>query len=443
MTKLCGFIFFLTLIHSSLGQVPAASSLALSSNTANPGDIVSMSLSLTTAAANNPAALQWTISYPADDVVLGDVTAGSSLASVVKSIYCNRRTGTVTCLAAGMNSYPIPVGEFATVTFSVASATGSSSLPISIGGTIGVLGDGTAVPVNGISGSVTINHWQPLVPAYFTDVASTDLSYTAANLLYANGISKGCSNNPLDYCPDRSLTRAEMATLIVRAIGADVTSSNPNPYFTDVPAGNPYFPWIQELYELGITGGCSDNPLMFCPDRTITRQEMAVFTTRGRYGATAPFAFSPLPYFSDVPAGNLYFNWIQKVADLGMSGCDPVSYCPGDPVTRGDTALFVVRGLLNQLLPIGTPVISMVSPATVIRGGSAVTLLISGTNTHFAAGTTLNAGPGITVSGLAAVDAQTLMANLTVSASATPGPRSLIATTGQEEAVLPNGLKVQ
>ena len=40
--------------------------------------------------------------------------------------------------------------------------------------------------------------------------------YTAANLLYAKSISKG-RQDPLTYCPDRGLTRGEMATLLIRA----------------------------------------------------------------------------------------------------------------------------------------------------------------------------------------------------------------------------------
>jgi len=70
-------------------------------------------------------------------------------------------------------------------------------------------------------------------------------------------------------------------------------------------------------------------------------------------------------------------------------------------------------------------------------------VMVIGTNTHFDQGAALNAGPGITVSGLAALSAQTLVANLSASPSATPGLRSLIVTTGSEEAVLPNGLTVQ
>jgi hypothetical protein len=72
-----------------------------------------------------------------------------------------------------------------------------------------------------------------------------------------------------------------------------------------------------------------------------------------------------------------------------------------------------------------------------------VMVFIVGANTHFGPGVTLNAGPGIAVSGLTALTAQTMVANLSASPSATPGPRSLIVTTGSEEAILPNGLTVQ
>jgi hypothetical protein len=234
-----------------------------------------------------------------------------------------------------------------------------------------------------------------------------------------------------------------MATLLIRAVGGDPTSFNPAPYFADVPPSHLFFAWIQKLYELGITGGCAVNPLMFCPDRPVTRGEIAAFTTRGRYGPATPFAYSAVPYFTDVPATDIFFSSIQKMAELGISGCSPALYCSTNSTTRGETAIFLVRGLLNELLPIGTPALSTVSPSVALRGGPITTISVIGTNTHFADGLTLNAGPGITVSGLAVLDAQTLVANLFVSPSAAPGPRSLIVTTGSEEAVLPNGLTVQ
>ena len=45
--------------------------------------------------------------------------------------------------------------------------------------------------------------------------------------------------------------------------------------FTDVPAGHPYFRFVEALARSGITGGCSGT--QFCPDAALTRGQMAVF----------------------------------------------------------------------------------------------------------------------------------------------------------------------
>jgi hypothetical protein len=47
--------------------------------------------------------------------------------------------------------------------------------------------------------------------------------------------------------------------------------------FSDVPAGHPFRQFIEALFDAGITGGCGTSPLRFCPDNPITRGEMAVF----------------------------------------------------------------------------------------------------------------------------------------------------------------------
>jgi hypothetical protein len=38
--------------------------------------------------------------------------------------------------------------------------------------------------------------------------------------------------------------------------------------------------WIEELYVEGVTGGCSSIPLDYCPSRTVTRAQMAAFLTK-------------------------------------------------------------------------------------------------------------------------------------------------------------------
>jgi hypothetical protein len=38
--------------------------------------------------------------------------------------------------------------------------------------------------------------------------------------------------------------------------------------------------WIDQFYREGITTGCGTGPLIYCPEREVTRAEMAVFITR-------------------------------------------------------------------------------------------------------------------------------------------------------------------
>jgi hypothetical protein len=47
--------------------------------------------------------------------------------------------------------------------------------------------------------------------------------------------------------------------------------------FNDVPTGHPFFRFVEALAKSGITGGCSANPPLYCPDNPVTRGQMAVF----------------------------------------------------------------------------------------------------------------------------------------------------------------------
>nr|MCQ3807487.1 S-layer homology domain-containing protein [Acidimicrobiia bacterium] len=55
-------------------------------------------------------------------------------------------------------------------------------------------------------------------PAGFTDVDATSTHAANIDALYAAGITVGCNSDPLQYCPDDPVTRAEMATFLVRAL---------------------------------------------------------------------------------------------------------------------------------------------------------------------------------------------------------------------------------
>jgi hypothetical protein len=315
-------------------------------------------------------------------------------------------------------------------------------------------GNGTvtfSVPANttgaDLTGTLSVNSQavsitQRETAATFTDVPPSNIFFDFINVMYETGITAGCSTSPLQYCPNSTTTRSEMAVFIIVAIeGGNNFPYTTTPYFTDVPPTDPYFKFVQKMKDLGITSGCT--PTTYCPDDPVTRADMAVFIISGRYGAIQ-FTYPATPYFSDVPSSSPFFPFVQKMAATGITaGCALGLYCPNDSLTRGEMAVFIVTGLLNQLLPATTPIIAAAVPNTAAPGQT-VTLTLTGVNTQFVQGVTqVTMAPGIAPSVINVTNATSLTVQVAVSPGAAPGPSSIVVTTGAEEAVLPNGFTVQ
>lgn len=120
----------------------------------------------------------------------------------------------------------------------------------------------------------------------------------------------------------------------------------PSSVFSDVLDSTPYYNEVHFLREARITTGCTDST--FCPTETITRGQMAVFVIRGLFwslkGTPENFAYNSSPYFSDVPSTHPWFKYIQKLKELGITiGCTSTTFCPNDPITWGQMAVFAVR----------------------------------------------------------------------------------------------------
>ena len=162
-------------------------------------------------------------------------------------------------------------------------------------------------------------------------------------LFYA-GVTGGCSVIPLNYCPDSTVTRAQMAVFLLKVIHGssysppDVGASTG---FGDVPVGYWADKWIKQLAAEGITGGCGAG--VYCPDATVTRAQMAVFLLKSKHGsAYAPPSATGV--FTDVPVGYWADKWIEQLAVEGVtSGCGAGIYCPDASVTRAQMAVFLVK----------------------------------------------------------------------------------------------------
>ena len=125
---------------------------------------------------------------------------------------------------------------------------------------------------------------------FFTDDDSSVFA-TEINAVAAAGIVRGC--NPPDnteYCPTRSITRAEMATMLSRAFGFPPVTED---WFAD-DGGSVHQSAINTIAAAGVTKGCNppDND-RFCPDEAVTRAQMASFLVRAL--DLDPIIPTPLP----------------------------------------------------------------------------------------------------------------------------------------------------
>ena len=69
-----------------------------------------------------------------------------------------------------------------------------------------------------------------------------------------------------------------MASFLTRAFRLDPAAPAG---FADI-GGNLHAADIDALFDTGITRGCSADPLLFCPDQAASRAQMAVFLERAR-----------------------------------------------------------------------------------------------------------------------------------------------------------------
>jgi hypothetical protein len=125
--------------------------------------------------------------------------------------------------------------------------------------------------------------------------------------------------------------------------GASVTLANGwLADFLDVPAGHAFHDFIESIFRAGVTAGCGGGN--FCPGEPVTRAQMAVFLLKATHGAGWAPPAATGTVFGDVPAGAFAASWIEQLAAEGITaGCGGGNFCPGDPVTRAQMAVFLLK----------------------------------------------------------------------------------------------------
>lgn len=116
----------------------------------------------------------------------------------------------------------------------------------------------------------------------FDDVASTHWAADVIKSMAAKHVVTGKSD--VAFQPEGSMTRAEFTAVIVRALGLEATGTAP---FDDVAADAWYAGVVAAAHEAGLVNGKSAST--FAPEGSITREEMATILVRAyelKTGAT-------------------------------------------------------------------------------------------------------------------------------------------------------------
>jgi S-layer homology domain len=195
--------------------------------------------------------------------------------------------------------------------------------------------------VEELSNGVQVN-WALHVGGSFADVPSSNPFYKDIETIFHRGITGGCGDP--DYCPDDAVLREQMAVFLLKAgFGWFYLPPPAAGLFDDVPASDPFAPWVEDLYNQGITGGCSASPLLYCPDHPVLRRQMAVFLLKALEGSSyVPPDCTGI--FSDVPCPGLYTDWIEDLYNREIAaGCGGNLFCPNNPNTRGQMAVFLTK----------------------------------------------------------------------------------------------------
>jgi len=105
--------------------------------------------------------------------------------------------------------------------------------------------------VRGSDGDESNNLRSFIHPLTFDDVATSHQFYQEIETLYANGVTSGCDENPMLYCPSNSTLRSQMAVFLVRAKhGSVFEPPAAEGIFDDVPPDWFFAPYNEHLHPM-------------------------------------------------------------------------------------------------------------------------------------------------------------------------------------------------
>jgi hypothetical protein len=201
----------------------------------------------------------------------------------------------------------------------------------------GTLGNVVVTNLDGSSGTLSSGY-----VADFLDVPLNNPFHAFVTTLVRNGITAGVGGG--NYGVASPTLRQQMAVFLLKGkYGICYVPPACTGVFSDVPCtpGSGFGDWVEELAAQGITGGCGTG--VYCPTNPVRRDQMAVFLLKAKHGSSyVPPACNG--DFADVACPSQFADWIEQLAaEQITTGCGGGNYCPSNPNTRGQMAVFITK----------------------------------------------------------------------------------------------------
>ncbi|MEO6457020.1 MAG: M12 family metallo-peptidase [Chloroflexia bacterium] len=263
------------------------------------------------------------------------VPAGTTFVVVVNEVVSNAGCPAYTITISGLGdcSTPSPLPTHTATTTPSHSATSTSILT------------STALPISTTTatstGSPTMSVVPTVCPIQFSDVERDNTFYPFIRCLACQGILGGYSDGT--FRPNNDVTRGQLSKIVSSAAGFNGPPGEQR--FEDVPPDSTFFVWIDALasrsYISGYPCGAPAEPCgvgnkpYFRPNANATRGQISKIVANAANINNPPGE----QIFEDVRPGNTFYEWVQRLANLGvMSGY--VCSSPGEPCLPGGRAYF-------------------------------------------------------------------------------------------------------
>ena len=163
------------------------------------------------------------------------------------------------------------------------------------------------------------------------------------------GLLDGSRENK--FYPNEKMTRGMLVTALGKLAGVNVKKYETNS-FTDVQNDSFYHPYIEWAYSKGVVYGIGDGT--FAPDKSITREEMAVIFERYAkvMGCKIPVTREASVYEDKEQIGTEYGESVKAMQQAGiMMGIDGNKFNPKGNATRAEVSAMLSRYIKLTITP--------------------------------------------------------------------------------------------